>query len=321
MIITTPTLIQSMNDAFSQFFDPIYEDEFRQLYPTKIDFYENHIYFVTLTLNPHKVSLTDNSGISRNACSTQKIADARLIEQLKSKNIFQLIEIGVSLNIPNCGTMTNGRLISEIVAKCSPKQRPVVRSKPHPLNVFEHFHYMVTKACMENMQRKRQLQPRALAFVDFENTRNGGSVDPRISQWPHVHALVLVRPEHIEPFEGEMRVLQTCFKRSSCEQELDALRTVRAQRRFTSKEDLRWHQLHMLLTEKTDRYLKGDIRAVRSMDFSRYNRNGGPLSHLVGYSKKGVDNVPVHWVRKGNRWVAAEYSSTNDLFDIFPRQL
>jgi hypothetical protein len=36
----------------------------------------------------------------------------------------------------------------------------------------------------------------AFAYVDFEGTKYGAHVDPRYSTWPHIHAVMFVRPQH-----------------------------------------------------------------------------------------------------------------------------
>lgn len=311
----------AMTLGFEQFFEQIYQNEYNHLYPSPIEFYEQHLYFVTVLLKPNKVSLVDRSGITKRPCFYQGIIDDRQNAWINSQSAADLLDFSVSLKIPNASTLNRTQLISSIAKALAPKHRQLVHSKPHPLEVFGYFHQVISRACLTNYQRKIYEQPFAVAFVDFEGTRRGGCVDPSKSQWPHIHSLIFVRPHQQPFFQAEMHVLQNCFRRSKYEAELDVINTIAHQRRLTSSEHLRRVQLQALLIDKGERFLKGDLNAIHDVDCVRYNRNDGPLSHLIGYSKKGADRVPTQWINKGNRWREATHAGADDLFEIFPKQL
>jgi hypothetical protein len=224
----------AMTLGFEQFFEEIYQTEFSDLYPSPIEFYEESVYFVTLLLNPHKVSLVDRSGITRSKCFYQDIIDEREHVWLNTQSHPDLLDFANSLKIHNANVLSRDRLISTIAKALAPKHRPVLVSKPHPLDVFGYFHQVLARACLTNYQRKPHLQPFAVAFVDFEGTRRGACVDPSKSQWPHIHAVVFVRPEQKAFFEAEMHALQSCFRRSKYEAEFDAINQIARQRRLSA---------------------------------------------------------------------------------------
>ena len=283
MQLTTRTQIEATTVGFADFFKSIYQTDFRNQYSTEIDCYESCIYFVTLVITPHMVSTYDHAGLSRRPCFYERLIEQREAKWLNHHNAAELLDWAVELQISHASLMKREQLISAIAAKISPGKRSVL-SKPHPLKVFEHLHYLIAEACLgSNVHRQRDKQPFAIAWVDFEGTRRGGGVDPLTSTWPHIHALIFVRPEHQKRFELEVNRIEVCYKGS--------------------------------------RPLKGDIAAGHSLEFSHYHRSQGPLSNLISYAKKGADKVPMQFVRKGSRWRKAEFAGANDLFEIFPRSL
>lgn len=312
MQINSPQQIHSSTLGFEQFFESIYRNEFAGQCPTAIDFYEKHIYFVTLTLNPHKVSMHDPSGVSARRCFYQDMID-RESARIKSKSDdSKQQELASSI----LAKLADSDLLNKL------RPRTIAPPKPHPLQVFDHLHFKLAKACLhENLQRKLRYQPFAIAFVDFEGSRRSAAVDPTNSSWPHIHALMFVRPEQQAFFEAEAHVLQNCFRRSKHQTELKTINDIARQRTLTSAEHLRRVQLQVLLDCPAERVFKGDIRAAHDFEFSRYNRDDGTLADLISYSKKGTDKVSTQIVRKGNRWREGVYSGADDLYEIFPRQL
>ena len=82
---------------------------------------------------------------------------------------------------------------------CSSKQQNELRE-------FRRLHFKISEYLLgNNLNRKRTLQPLTYAFVDFEGSRQGRS-DPIYSELPHIHALVLVRPEHLALFKSPLLV-------------------------------------------------------------------------------------------------------------------
>ena len=69
------------------------------------------------------------------------------------------------------------------------------------LSEFGKFYFKISKYLLgNNLGRKRPLQPLTYAFTDFEGSRSGKS-DALKSQMPHIHALMLVRPNHLAAFQ------------------------------------------------------------------------------------------------------------------------
>ena len=70
------------------------------------------------------------------------------------------------------------------------------------LNEFRNLHFKIAQFVHGNkLNRKRKSQTLTYAFVDFEGSRQGRS-DLFHSQLPHVHALALVKPEHLPEFRS-----------------------------------------------------------------------------------------------------------------------
>lgn len=70
------------------------------------------------------------------------------------------------------------------------------------LSEFEKLHFEISRKLIgHNLNRKRNQQPRTWVFTDFEGSRTGRS-DALHSEMPHIHALMLVRPEHLENFQS-----------------------------------------------------------------------------------------------------------------------
>lgn len=84
------------------------------------------------------------------------------------------------------------------------------------MNEFSRLYFRTSKQLVgSNLGRKVGLQPLAYAFIDFEGTRTKTqSADILKSQFPHIHAVALVRPEHVTGFQTAMQA-QTQFKRKA----------------------------------------------------------------------------------------------------------
>ena len=93
MYVTTQTQRQAIAQGAAQLFYSIFYEEFRDQYASLMDFLEANIYFITLTVNPNLVSLSDNIGFSTGRCFYQDLIDERVSDpwQLKSKDIGELV--------------------------------------------------------------------------------------------------------------------------------------------------------------------------------------------------------------------------------------
>ena len=193
MYVTTQAKHDALAQGMSQLFKPIYDAEFRHQYLSELDFYRNYLWFITLTFNQRQISLLDRSGLATSDCFYQKLIDERAggFVALNSKNISELRHLGHIHKIANSNALSKIDLIFAIEAKLGIKHQPIlqrpiiaIRPKPHPLKVFEHLHFSIAEACLgSNLKRKLRYQPVALAYVDFEITRNGASIDPTKSAW------------------------------------------------------------------------------------------------------------------------------------------
>src|SRR5262249_41213753 len=75
-------------------------------------------------------------------------------------------------------------------------------SGPTQLTEFRKLHFEISRYLLgPKLNRKRKLQPMTYAFMDFEGSRHGRS-DPTHSELPHIHALILVAPKHLEKFNA-----------------------------------------------------------------------------------------------------------------------
>lgn len=320
MLTNTPTQIAATTLGFEQWIKSIYQREFGNRFQTELDFYEAHVYFVTLTFKPNKVSLHD-AGLSKRKCFYSKLIRDRDAEWLKSKSVNALRDFANQLGIDNANGKGRRKLISDVARCIATKQRSPIIVKPHPRQVFYFFHRTITKACLKNFTRKPHLQPFALVWVDFEGTRQGLCVDPLTSNWPHIHALIFVREGQRNLFSAEMRFWRDKFRPEKTDVELEQLDKVATCRALTNAEQLRRLQMQAIVATRTNTPSRGDLRAVHDLEFARYDRDEGPMCELVGYAKKGNDKVAVQFVQKGNRWREAEHAGANDLYEIFPLQL
>ena len=76
------------------------------------------------------------------------------------------------------------------------------RSTKNQLAGLEKLHFRISKSLLGNkLNRKRDLQPFMLGFVDVEGSRTGRVLDIRDSSGAHVHALTIVRPELTSKFD------------------------------------------------------------------------------------------------------------------------
>jgi hypothetical protein len=206
MYLTTKARHAAIAHGISKLFKPIYEAEFGTQYPSEIEFYRRNLWFITLTFKQPNISLSDRLCLSTADCPYKNASDDRSggFIRLQSKNISVLQHIARKLGLQDFEKLHKLDLIFAIQDKLGDKQPIlqrsvlVVRPKPHPLKVFEYLHFKIAKHCLgSNLQRKLQYQPLALAYVDFEGTRRGASVDPLQSTWAHVHAVMFVRPQHV----------------------------------------------------------------------------------------------------------------------------
>jgi hypothetical protein len=88
-----------------------------------------------------------------------------------------------------------------ITVSFRPSRTSQSQSRPAlQLRQFGKLHFHISKYILgNNLNRKRREQPLTYAFVDCEGSRFGSS-DPYHCELPHVHALSLVRPRHLEKF-------------------------------------------------------------------------------------------------------------------------
>jgi hypothetical protein len=83
---------------------------------------------------------------------------------------------------------------------------PYYNQKISPIDEFGRFYFRVARQLLgNNLQRKRNYQPLAYAFADFVGSRSSSSENIQINGNPHIHALMLVRPQHLKLF-GNIRL-------------------------------------------------------------------------------------------------------------------
>ena len=329
MYAKTKTQIDEAKLGAAQLFWSIYENKFRDEYPDDITFLETHVRFVTLTFKQNKISMTDRLGLSTKSCPIQKIQDERARDpsNLKSKQFSELVAFvrRHNINIENPGQLPHKQLLAAILEQTKEPilQRPpvAIRPRPHPLEVFRQFHWKMARACVRNnMDHKIPYQPLAFAYVDFEGTRKGVSVDPLNCTWVHVHAAIFVRPNQIPAYEMFTSPYEPYFKY------LDRLRQIRELNKLErlcplTKNDVAKRKLLIkFLGEPPKLKLSGDMMALHDIKFQSYDADK-PLAELFGYSSKGSDHVSVQFVRKDNRVREAVYWGADDLLGIFPQQL
>ena len=197
-----------------------------------------------------------------------------------------------------------------------------IKPKPHPLKVFEQLHFRFSRRLLgNNIQRKLRYQPIALAYTDFEATKRGASVDAVSSSWPHVHAVMCVRPQHAIDFD----LLKPCwlshFKHRKWQRKLNSLQLLERERGLTAdKQSMRLALVKRLRQPAPNIDLTGDLSAIHDFDCRAYDPDN-PLAALIGYSSKGADQQPVHHVRHNNRVREAVWSGADDLYAVFPKQL
>jgi hypothetical protein len=320
----------ALAQAMSQLFKPIYDAEYRHQYPNELDFYKNTIQFITLTFKQTKTSMHDRVGLSCGSCPYQKPIAERYggFAALQSKNISELRHLANKYQIQNVGSLHKLDLIFAIEDRMGIKhprilQRPLVaiRPKPHPLKIFDQLHFNIARACLgSNLQRKLRYQPIALAYVDFENTRNGASVDPLKSSWVHVHAVMFVRPNQINKLNKYRKPLMAYFEAKKAKREIKQLNNFERQFGLTSEQSEKRLHLHKLVRDAPKLRLSGDLGALHEVKIEPYNP-ANPLANLMGYSSKGADQVPTQLVQKDNRICENVFSGADDLYQVFPRQL
>lgn len=66
---------------------------------------------------------------------------------------------------------------------------------------FGKLYFQIAKELVGNsLDRKRRYQPLTFAYVDFIGTRSARKLDLTNAKGPHIHAVMLVRPQHLEKF-------------------------------------------------------------------------------------------------------------------------
>ena len=95
MYTTTKAKHDAIALASAKLFKPIYDAEFSVQYPSELDFYKNHIWFVTLTFKQSKITLLDRVGLSTGRCIYQDHIDKCVggFVGLNSKSISELQHI------------------------------------------------------------------------------------------------------------------------------------------------------------------------------------------------------------------------------------
>lgn len=75
-------------------------------------------------------------------------------------------------------------------------------TKRHPsvlLDEFGKLYFAIAKRLIgTHLDRHRAYQPLTYAFIDFEGSRNSTSIDLSNVTMPHIHGLMLLRPEHLK---------------------------------------------------------------------------------------------------------------------------
>jgi hypothetical protein len=296
---------------------------------SETSFYEGHVRFVSITFNPTKVSLNDSLGLGRGRCFYQNIIDERQggFVALQTKPISKLQKLAKDLNINDAEQLPKLDLIFAILDHSNATepilQRPLVvpHPRPTPIKVAEHLHRTIAKACVGgNYHRKIKYQPLMFAFTDFEGTRTGASVDPLHSAWPHVHGLLLVRPDHLSKFETFERQLIECFHYKEWGRQLASLRKLESTRPLTADEQARRLNLQKLTRSPPSYRLSGDLDVIHDLVMEPY-RCDHPLAELVGYCKKGVDQLPTQYIQHDHDWRESVWVGANDLWHVFPHQL
>ena len=85
------------------------------------------------------------------------------------------------------------------------------RTRKHPLDWFGSVYFEIVKHVIGNnfcRKSKMRLQPRCYGFVDFAGSRAVGKIDIASAKDLHVHAVLLVRPEHLARFLDVRQRLQ-----------------------------------------------------------------------------------------------------------------
>lgn len=71
------------------------------------------------------------------------------------------------------------------------------------LDRYGKLHFELMRSLYgSKLSKKKNQQPITYAFVDFDSTRTGRVVDPYFAVYPHIHALMLVKPKQHELFDG-----------------------------------------------------------------------------------------------------------------------
>jgi hypothetical protein len=329
MYATTQAKHDAIAQGISKIFKPVYDAEFRNQYPSETDFNRDHLQFMTLTFNQSQISLNDRIGLSTSHCpfSRSPTPSSTSFEGFNALPISKLLSIARKRGIQNADKLHKIDLIFAIQGvpgTFDPSlQRPIVeiRPKPHPLQVFQYLHFRTAKACLGgNLQRKLQYQPLALAYVDFESTRHGASVDPLKSEWVHVHAIMFVRTEHIEKFSEYVGQLRDHFQTKQWKREIGTLNQIWRQQGLSKEQHRHRLDLYKMARSRPTLRLEGDLAALRDMKCDGYNPSN-PLAELFGYSSKGPGQVPMQLVRHGNSLREGIWAGAEDLYEVFPRQL
>lgn len=122
---------------------------------------------------------------------------------------------------------------------------------PGVFEEFGVFYFKVAKCAIgKNLQRKRRWQPLTYAFIDFEGAASDACVAAQQQLKPHVHALMLVRPQHITTYRN-VAIVPDDFKA----QTMDSLKM----ERFNPSEN----SLDQLITYCAKSYLATPVKEWR----------------------------------------------------------
>lgn len=112
---------------------------------------------------------------------------------------FQHVHLQHALAYPDFAQFLEQHLFF-MTARFNPKS--ISLTGKHPLSEFGKLTFEINKRLLgNNLKRKRLYQPLTYAFVDFEGTRaSSAAIDPYRSTGPHIHALSLIRPQHLKHF-------------------------------------------------------------------------------------------------------------------------
>jgi hypothetical protein len=123
------------------------------------------------------------------------------------KHHFQTVHDEHQLEYPDFLSFLEQHLFF-ITTMFHPVTVSVTSSGSHPLNEFGKLYFNIAKELLgNNLDRKRLHQPFTYAFVDFEGTRSCKSSVDILKSELHVHAVTLVRPQHLRRFKSIQQMI------------------------------------------------------------------------------------------------------------------